>query len=189
MARAVTLIVEDGTIVTNSNSFVDEDRIVAYAAMRGVTMPFTSDAEKDAVAILGILAADYLRILPWRGEVVDVQQTMPWPRKNLNMTPSWPEDAIPQAVIEAQLQLTLLANAGVQLITYSSGEGYIVKEKIGPIETTYSEKVGVSSTGLPIFPGINLLLYPWLLGDLDSFVGVAMYSVGSEATDWPGYGG
>lgn len=181
MARLVTLIVEDGTIVTDANSFVTEAQIVAYALARGVTLPFSNDAQQDAVAILGIKAADYLRIMPWRGEVVEVDQPMPWPRKNLNMSPSWPEDKVPLAVIEAQLQLTLLANAGTVLIPTSTGVGYLIKEKIGPIENVYSEKVGVSTNGLPILPGITALLDPWLLGDTDGYVPVLIRSLGDRS--------
>jgi hypothetical protein len=179
MARNVTLIVEDGSIVADANSFVTEAQIVAYAAARGVTLAFNTDPEKDAVAILGIKAADYLKIMPWKGEVVDPTQTMPWPRKNI-VTPTWPEDAIPLAVVEAQLQLTLLANAGTVLIPTSSGIGYLIKEKIGPIENVYSEKVGVSSDGLPILPGIAALLDPWLLGKADGYVPVLIRSLGDR---------
>jgi len=180
MARQVTLTVEDGTIVADANSFVTENQIVAHALMRGVTLPFTTDVEKDQVATLGILAADYLRILPWRGDLVNPLQTMPWPRTNLNMTPSWPDDVIPPAVVEAQLQLALLSFGGVVLIPTSSGFGFLIKEKIGPIENTYSEKVGVNSNGLPILPGISLLLTPWLLGDFDGFIPVLLLSIGGR---------
>lgn len=177
MARQVTLIVEDGTIVADANSFVTEENIVAYALARGVILPFTTDAEKDAVATDGILAMDYLRVLPWKGEVVEVTQTTPWPRKNLT-TPVWPEDQIPPAVVEAQYQLSLLAYGGTVLIPSYTGIGYIVKEKIGPIETIYSEKVGVSTDGLPLFPGISMLLEPWLLGKFDGFIPTILLSIG-----------
>ena len=155
MARAVTLLVEDGSVVVDANSFVTEAQIVAYAAARGVTVPANSEAELDAVAVLGIKAMDYLRIMPWKGEVVDPNQTTPWPRKNMDLTPSFPEDKVPAPVIEAQLQLTLLANAGTVLIPTSTGMGFLVKEKIGPLENIYSEKVGIGRNGMPILPGIN----------------------------------
>jgi hypothetical protein len=180
MARAVELIVEDGTIVASANSFVTEQEIVTYAAMRGIALPFNTDPNKDAVAILGIQAADYLRILPWKGEVVDISQTMPWPRKNLYVTPSFPEDAVPSQVKEAQLMLALLAQNGTVLIPTWTGAGYLIKEKIGPIENTYSEKVGVSTSGLPILPGIQGLLSYWLLGDMDGFIPVGMWSIGDR---------
>lgn len=178
MARQVTLTVETGAIVPNANSFVDEQAIVDYALARGVTLPFTSDAEQDAVAVLGIKAADYLKIMPWKGEVVSTTQTMPWPRKNMNVTPSFPENSVPSSVIEAQLQLTLLVHGGTVLIPTSTGTGFLVKEKIGPIENVYSEKVGVSTNGLPLLPGISALLDPWLIGDLDGIIPVMIKSVG-----------
>lgn len=180
MAQQVTLIVEDGTIVADANSFVNEQQIVDYAKMRGVTLPFSTDADKDAVAILGIKAADYLRIMPWKGEVVSDTQTMPWPRKNI-LIPTFPEDKVPAAVVEAQLQLTLLVNGGTELIPTSAGTGFLIKEKIGPIENMYSEKVGVSTDGLPILPGVSALLDPWLLTDLDGIVPVMIRSVGGSS--------
>lgn len=178
MARQVTLVVEDGTIVADANSFVDEQTVVTYAMMRGVTLPFSSDEEKDAVAILAIQAMDYLRFVPWRGEPVDEDQTTPWPRKNMGI--SYPEDKVPPSVVDAQLQLTLLVNAGTILVNNSSGMGFLIKEKIGPIENVYSEKVGVASNGLAILPGISALLEPWLLADLDGVVPVSIRSIGGS---------
>lgn len=181
MARTVELIVEDGSVVANANSFVTEQQIVTYAAMRGIVLPFATDADKDAVAILGVKAMDYLRILPWRGEPVSQTQTTPWPRKNMQTPIVYPEDEVPLNVVEAQLQLTLLVNGGTVLIPTSTGTGYLVKEKIGPIENVYSEKVGVSTDGLPILPGIAGLLDPWLLGPTEGFVPVMLLSIGDRS--------
>lgn len=178
MARQVTLTVEDGTIVADSNSFVDEAAIIAFALNRGVVLPATSDAELDAVAVLGIKASDYLKAMAWRGEVVDANQSMPWPRKNLNVTPSFAENAVPRAVIEAQLQLALIVNSGTSLLPTSSGAGILIKEKVGPIENMYSEKAGVSLKGLPILPGVTALLEPWVLGDFVGFTPVSICSIG-----------
>lgn len=179
MTRQVTLVVEDGSIVSGANSFVNEQAIVDYALMRGVTLPFSSDEEKDAVAVLGIQAMDYLNFMPWRGEPVSSTQTTPWPRKNTGTT--FPENQIPYAVKEAELQLTLLVKNGVVLVNNSTGMGFLVKEKIGPIENVYSEKVGVSSNGLAILPGIQALLDPWLLPNLDGILPVGIWSIGSRS--------
>lgn len=183
MARSVTLVVEDGTVVSGANSFVNEDAIVAYAVARGVTLPYTSDAEKDAVAVLGIKAMDYLKIQPWKGEVVDSTQTTPWPRKNTDTTPVTAENVVPLNVIEAQLQLTLLANAGLSLTPYSAGTGILIKEKVGPIENVFSEKAGVSVDGMPIIPGVYNLISLWLLGSYDGFVPVSITSLGRRTYD------
>jgi hypothetical protein len=183
MARAVTLVVENGSIVTDANSFVSEDELVAYAAARGVTLPYTTDANKDAVAVLAIKAMDYLRVQPWKGEVVDTDQTTPWPRKNTYTTPVTPEDVVPAAVKEAQFQLALIAQTGFNLLPFAAGTGILIKEKIGPVENMYSEKAGVSSNGMPIIPGIGNLLQPWLLGSYDGFVPVSMTSLGRRDID------
>lgn len=180
MARQVELIVEDGTIVAGANSFVSETDLVSFALARGVVLPFTSDPEKDAVAVLGIKGADYLKIMPWRGELVDPNQPMPFPRKNMDMSPPFPENAVPVAVVEAQKQLALLVKSGVEIMPTWSGAGFTIKEKVGPIEEMYSEKVGVSKDGLPILPGITGLLAPWLIGDMDGAIPVMIRSVGEK---------
>lgn len=178
MARAVTLLVENGTIVANANSFVTEAQIVAYAAARGVTLPASTDPELDAIAILGIAAMDYLWAQNWRGELVSQAQTTPWPRKNLNTPIVVAENEIPGSVIQAQLQLTLLSHQGVVLVPTNSGTGFLIKEKIGPIENVYSEKVGVSYNGMPFLPGVLALLDPWIVGDTTDLVPVMILSVG-----------
>jgi hypothetical protein len=181
MARKVTLVVEDGSIVTGANSFVTEAQIASYAAARGVTLPTSSDDELDAVAILGVKAADYLQVQPWKGEVVSTTQTMPFPRKNMNVTPTFPDNAVPLDVVEAQLQLTLFANNGIILLPSSMGSGTLIKEKIGPIENVYSEKIGLSADGLPLLPGIVMLLSPWLLGSFDGIVPTMIWSIGDKS--------
>lgn len=178
MPRQVTLIVEDGTIVPNSNSFVDENTIVSYAASRGVTLPVATDADMDKVAVLGIKAMDFLFALNWRGEVVSPLQTTPWPRKNTN-TPT-PENIVPGPVQSAQLQLTLLSQGGVILLPSHSGAGYLTEQRIGPIVERYSEKVGISHNGLPLLPGVMALLDPWIIGDFSDMVPVLIKSVGER---------
>lgn len=178
MARQVELIVETGAIVANANSFVNETAIINFAKARGVTLPSSTDEEMDAVAILGIQAMDYLAILPWKGEPVSPVQTTPWPRKNTGT--STPENIVPPQVREAQLQLSLMTHNGIELIPTYSGSGYLIEQRIGPIVERYSEKVGISSDGLPLFPGIMALLDPWLLGDLDGIVPVMIRSVGEK---------
>ena len=52
----MALIIEDGSNVTNANSFNTDAELVAYAASRGLTLPAT-EAERD---ILQILAMDFV---------------------------------------------------------------------------------------------------------------------------------
>jgi hypothetical protein len=73
-----------------------------------------------------------------------------------------------------------MTHNGIELIPTYSGSGYLIEQRIGPIVERYSEKVGISSDGLPLFPGIMALLDPWLLGDLDGIVPVMIRSVGEK---------
>lgn len=180
MARQVELIVEDGTIVTGANSFVSEQEVLNYFLARGVALPNSTDEEKDAVAVFGIKAMDYLYIQNWKGLVVDPSQPTPWPRKNIGVFPQFPNNAVPAAVKQAQLSLALIVHEGGELIPYLSGAGVIIKDKIGPIETQYSEKFGVSDTGLPILPGVDALLSPWVNPDLTGVIPVSILSVGDK---------
>ena len=177
MARLVTLIVEDGSIIPGANSFVSESQIVNHALARGVLIPALTDSELDAVAVLGIKAMDYLAMLPWIGSPVDIDQTTPWPRKDTGL--DWPDNKIPPSVIQAQLQLAMFANAGVTLVPGGMTSGMVVREKVGPIEQQYSETVGVSSNGLPSFPGIDMLLNGWIIPDAAAgAVPLGLWSVG-----------
>lgn len=165
MARAVELIVEDGSIVAGANSFVTEAQINAYLTARGYPQPTGTDAELDAIAVLGISAMDYLAVLPWKGEPVSPTQTTPWPRKNLGF--AYPENYVPTAVLTAQMNLALMVSQGVELMPGAMNTGVVTKEQIGPIVMEYSETTGVklSASGLPVFPGIAAMLEPWLIDE------------------------
>lgn len=176
MARIVTLIVEDGTNVPDANSFVTEDMIVSYAAARGVTIPNTSDEEKDAAAVLGIQAIDYLNALSWKGVKTYPDSLVPFPRSGLT---GYTDTQIPAAIKQAQLQLSVIAKSGIVLLPNTASGATIKREKLGPIETEYSEKFGVSESGLPILPGIAGLLDPFLLIDeIDGLVPINLYALG-----------
>lgn len=176
MARAVELIVEDGTGVADANSFVTEDQIVAYAAARGVTLANATDADKDAVAVLGIQAMDYLNSLAWKGTKTYPDSLVPFPRTGLT---GYTDTQIPAAIKQAQMQLAVIANSGVVLVPSIVGGSFIKREKIGPIETEYSESVYVSDNGLPLLPGIAALLNPFLIGELpDGVPAVDLWALG-----------
>jgi len=163
MARQVELIVETGSGVPDANSFATEAEIIAYAAARGVVIPGDNDAELDAVAILGIQAVDYLNAMAWKGEKTYPDSLVPFPRKGLA---GYAATQVPAAIKQAQMQLAMLSKQGVVLLPSSASGSFVKREKVGPIETEYSESVMVSSSGLPILPGVMALLEPFLIGEL-----------------------
>jgi hypothetical protein len=130
----MALVVEDGTLVANANSFVTRAEIIAYAAARGVTLE--DDASTD---VLGIKAMDYLWTLCLKGTLVE-DATTPYPRTGL-VTGDTAEDyvhSIPNSIKQAQLQLALDVHNGVDLTPSGNPvEGAITRSKVGPIEDEF----------------------------------------------------
>lgn len=153
----MALIIEDGTIVSNANSYATVADVRAYATLRGVTLPLV---DGDVETYL-IKAGDYLNMIDnFRGDTVEFEQSMNWPRKNvvvgLNVVNS---DAIPASIKKAQMQLVLHLSDGIDLIPITTG-AFIVKEKIGQLETVYSESINTDPS--PTLPLVEALLAPFI---------------------------
>jgi hypothetical protein len=159
----MALIVEDGSIVPNADSYVSRTDVIAYALKRGITLPAT-----DATDVMVIKAMDYLSYFDakWLGEQVEPGvQSLAWPRKNVWIGFShvaFPEDEIPNQLVRALCELTLQVNAGVNLLPTLTGETqFVTREKVDVIETEYSEAVALQVMGmLPNMPLVEAMLTP-----------------------------
>jgi len=116
------LIIEDGSMVANANSFATDAEFLAYAALRGFTVPST---ESERVALL-IMAMDYLFNVESKlsGDRVSVDQELPYPRvgacaKNF-IVPSTGAKSIPEDIKKAQIELAIQANTSDILISGTS---------------------------------------------------------------------
>ncbi len=150
----MALIPEDGSNVADANSFVEAADIVAYAIARGVVIT------EDQATINGIKAMDYLYSLCFNGDLVYDDQIVPWPRKGVvegDEGDDWVY-TIPANIIRAQLQLSLDAFNGIELLPSRPADAQIKREKIGPIETEY---FGPASYA-PDIPFAASLLQPFL---------------------------
>jgi hypothetical protein len=154
------LIVEDGSLVPNADTYVSRDDLIAYGAARGVVIPDTEVA--DTYLIKGM---DYLTLsaYAWKGLPVSDTQSLAWPRKCVYITGSnkvFPSDAIPPQLIKAQCELALAVASGIDLVPNTSlTDGFITRDKVDVIETEYSEAVAMATLGsLPILPGVAALL-------------------------------
>lgn len=155
----MSLIVEDGTGLPDANSYCDLDEIRSYAADRGVAL--SSD---DAIIIaFAIKATDYLESYAelFVGKPANLTQSLSWPRKWVMQDQSnpLPDDVIPQKLKDAESQLCIEQNNGVNLFPTTDPAttgGFVVREKIDVIETQYSERISI--TGLPIMPAVDSLL-------------------------------
>lgn len=152
---AIDIIVEDGTQVANANSYVSVADARIYATNRGITLP----ANDDNVAVMLIKASDYLEAQGdlYKGERVSDTQSLQWPRNCVYVYNALiPSNVIPKQLISAQVQLAMAINAGLDLQPNIKPDAYVIREKVGPIETEYSDplRIGVK----PTFTAANALL-------------------------------
>lgn len=152
----MALTIEDGTIVANAVSYVTAAEARAYALARGVTLSAV-DAEVEQLLIR---AMDYLEAkrAQYQGAKVDPLQSLQWPRTDVIIDCNeFPFDEIPNELKKAQCQLALEAHNGIDLMPTRSG-GFVKLEKVGPIETQFSEKVGAGVS--PDMTAVDALLSP-----------------------------
>lgn len=164
----MALIIEDGSIVVNANSWATVVEAREWAEARGITLaPATSDGNTAIEAML-VKAGDYLNSLDakYRGEMVQpLVQTMVWPREGVSLFgQTWPDDEIPERLKRAQCQLCIEQRNGINITSSQSAgvDGAIIRDKTGPLETQWSEAVlleqGFSVTAT--MPAVDALIEP-----------------------------
>lgn len=134
----MALILEDGSIVTNSNTYVSRADYITYAVTVGVTI-----ADDEAADVQLINAAIYIGNHEdnLKGTLVDRDQSMAYPRYNLVIDGwSWSSDEIPRQVILCQMNFALDINAGEDLYNRSQNPNlFTKKERVeGAIEVEYA---------------------------------------------------
>lgn len=147
------MIVEDGSLVANANSYVSRADYIAYALTLGVTI--ADDATADAQLVK---AAEYIdrheaNLNGWR---VDRDQAMAFPRYDLYIDGwYWTAEEIPRQVIQCQMAFALDVNAGIDIFNPPQNPGIGVKsERVeGVVTVEYAvsdgkgQKLSRSSTG------------------------------------------
>lgn len=155
----MTIIVEDGSNIANANSYITVEQLTAYADARGVTLPATDQLKEPLL----IRAIDYINSFRGRyqGTKTYSDQAMLFPRNGMTIDlETFPKDAIPQELKDAQAQAAIYA-ATTDLNPITTGDQVVKREKIGPIDTEYSETLAAKflDSG-PSFPLVDLLLAP-----------------------------
>lgn len=155
----MALTVETGAIVPNADSYITLVDARTYAAARGITISAT-----DGTAEIQLRKAfDYLESLrgSYKGVKVDTAQTAQWPRAYVTIDGiDLASNVIPTELKNAQVQLAAAVNSGIDIMPTSTGTAFIKREKVGPIDTEYSEVV--STSGVPIVRIVDALLAPLL---------------------------
>ena len=138
------IVIEDGSLTEpNANSYIDEDTLRTYAALRGVDLYDLSDAE---VAVALIKAMDYTESLRDRydGERTSPMQPLQWPRSGVMINNlQWDENEIPRELIYAQCALSM-ESMNFDLQPNPSDKGSVIREKVGGLEVVYAEKARTS---------------------------------------------
>ena len=124
------IVVEDGTGLIISNSYVSAADLATYAADRGVTLSGTP-------AVLLIQAMDYIESLLFIGYKLTQTQALQWPRGDVYIDGYYESsDEIPQLLIDALCEFVIGIDGGVNPLANQGRE--TIREKIGEIEIEYS---------------------------------------------------
>lgn len=127
----MALIIETGTGATDSQSYASETAFASYALDRGISVKGTDEK-------LLITAMDYLESKNFIGDKGTRDQALQWPRVNATIDGYYVDsDAIPQLLIDAQIEIALSIDSGVNPLATVDRE--IKKEKVDIIEVEYMD--------------------------------------------------
>ncbi len=147
------IIVEDGTKVAGSNSYVNTTDFITYAADRGFTIDPTLAAQWL------IMSMDYLESLKFIGTKSILSQSLQWPRYNVVIDTWWvPYNTIPAQLVKVQCEIALQISKGNDPL--QDRPRRTQKEKVNGIEVVYAP--GASSIVLPV--KIASLLWKLIVG-------------------------
>lgn len=116
VAIGTQLIIEDGTIVANANSFATDEEFKIYANIRNFDVPAT---QPDRESLL-VQAMDYLfsKESSMKGCRVSVDQELMYPRSGVCANGfNIASDAIPTSLKNAQMELAIQSNESAILIS------------------------------------------------------------------------
>lgn len=146
----MTLIVEDGSVVTNANSYVTTTELTNFATARSVTL--TAGAET-----LLVQAMDYLESLAFKGIKLRYDQALQWPRSQVYID-GWynnPSD-IPQQLKDGQMHVAIAIDQG------NGPDADIIRsvssEKVGELEVKYANSSASATINIKLQNALYKLL-------------------------------
>ena len=166
----MAVIVEDGTGLTNSNSYVSEDELLDYADTRGVTLI-------NPTTPLLVMATDWLETKIFIGNKGSQNQALQWPRIPYSPVPlgtlsyaplyTYPiyltvdgyiitATMIPARLKKAQMEAAIQMDAGYDVNAVM--EQQVQSEQVGPIRVQYQD----GSTSQVYLPVAERVLRPLL---------------------------
>jgi len=169
------IVVEDGSIVANANSYIDYDYAESYHALRGNSAWADGNSiDKEYAIIRATQAVDSIYKSQWEGNQTEYgTQELEWPRKdvwinNVELSDSLIPTALKKAVCEAALRELASPNS---LTPDLDRGGKIKKVKADTVEVEYME----GASGSTSFTAIDGLLADLIAGS--SADGLASYDI------------
>lgn len=157
----MALIIEDGTNVANANSYATREQIIAYSALRGVTIVDAAGSDVFAIKAMDYIESQEFKGTPTYG-TIGVEQFTQFPRDNIVIAcVTLPSDEIPVALVSAQCEAAMLVSQGIELnVNRAADDQGIKRDKTGPLETEYFAPPAYSATT----PRLDALLAPLVVG-------------------------
>lgn len=150
------MIVEDGTGLTDSNSYVSVVFADDYFSARGVSA--WGELETSVKESALIRATDFIdNMFQWYGKKLAPEQALRFPRVNLKDYEGNDVIGVPIALKQSVCDAALTATTG-ELFQTSSENGDVVSENITSLSFTYSKKEKVTVPSGTLYDSINTRL-------------------------------
>lgn len=154
----MSLIIEDGSVVSGANSFVNDTDFLAFAASAGYTLPTTA-AEREALLYKAFLFINSTYEQRLAGVRVSIEQTGIFPRSGCYAyTYEVVSNAIPTDLKMAQMAAALSINNGANVNNSKTDPALSGFKMVGVYEETYQTG---DQTVLPEFPAVTRYLKPY----------------------------
>lgn len=166
----MAVIVEDGTGLSNSNSYVSDAELLSYANARGIAL-------LSSTTPLLVMATDWLETKSFIGNKGSQNQALQWPRISYSPVPlgtlsyaplyMFPiylsvdgyiitPTMIPARLKKAQMEAAIQMDVGYDVNAVMEQE--VVSEQVGPIKVEYQQ----GSTNAVYLPVAEKILAPLL---------------------------
>lgn len=150
----MALIVEDGSLVSNANSYVSASDFIDWADARGFTYNSYPQIEQNILR-----AMDFIESLDFIGEKHEETQSLQWPRDYVFIDGySVESDEIPKEVKIAVYEAVKLEIDGDSKMTPTERE--TLSEQIGDISVTYASSAGMKRQTPALTKALRKITHP-----------------------------
>lgn len=156
------LIIEDGTGLSNANSYISLVEFKNFANLNGIDLSKFNDGE---LAVFIIRATNYINSFENKmvGKRLNLEQSLAFPRVALNSC-----DGNPHLYNMRNLKMAVMYAVEVQMAGFSllpitiTKDDIITKEKIGVLEVKYSDDL-LNNISVGKFPMVERFLSEYLV--------------------------